>query len=84
MNIFDGTFILECFCVCEFEAQVDDCVLRGDASRLVSLIRQEGLNATTLIRLDQLITKVTVQGGGRWSCCIGGGRGFLGEAGGWC
>ncbi|XP_030613035.1 synaptonemal complex protein 2-like [Archocentrus centrarchus] len=40
-----------------FEAQVEDCLLRGDSPRLVSLLHYEGLTGSTLIRLDQLVTK---------------------------
>ncbi|XP_041824117.1 synaptonemal complex protein 2-like isoform X2 [Melanotaenia boesemani] len=39
-----------------FEVQVNDCLLHGDAPRLVSLLRYEGLSSFTLTRLDQLVT----------------------------
>ncbi|XP_039983486.1 synaptonemal complex protein 2-like isoform X2 [Xiphias gladius] len=37
--------------------QMEDCLLRGDSSHLVSLLHYEGLTSTTLTRLDQLVTK---------------------------
>ncbi|MED6236004.1 hypothetical protein ATANTOWER_003142 [Ataeniobius toweri] len=40
-----------------FELQMDDCLLRGDSSRLVSLLHYEGLNSSTLTRLHHLVTK---------------------------
>ncbi|XP_069576290.1 synaptonemal complex protein 2-like [Brachyistius frenatus] len=40
-----------------FEVQVDDCLLRGDSSQLVSLLHAEGLTHGTLTRLDQLVVK---------------------------
>ncbi|XP_014872428.1 synaptonemal complex protein 2-like isoform X4 [Poecilia latipinna] len=40
-----------------FELQVDDCLLRGDSSRLVSLLHYEGLTSSTLTRLHLLVTK---------------------------
>ncbi|XP_016518620.1 synaptonemal complex protein 2-like isoform X2 [Poecilia formosa] len=40
-----------------FELQVNDCLLRGDSSRLVSLLHYEGLTSSTLTRLHLLVTK---------------------------
>ncbi|XP_037829171.1 synaptonemal complex protein 2-like isoform X2 [Kryptolebias marmoratus] len=40
-----------------FELQVDDCLLRGDSTRLVSMIHHEGLSSSTLNRLNHLVTK---------------------------
>ncbi|KAM4718098.1 synaptonemal complex protein 2-like isoform 3-T3 [Anableps anableps] len=40
-----------------FELQMDDCLLRGDSSRLVSLLHYEGLSTSTLTRLHHLVTK---------------------------
>ncbi|XP_017158667.1 synaptonemal complex protein 2-like isoform X2 [Poecilia reticulata] len=40
-----------------FELQVDDCLLRGDSSRLASLLHYEGLTSSTLTRLHLLVTK---------------------------
>ncbi|XP_019210462.1 synaptonemal complex protein 2-like isoform X2 [Oreochromis niloticus] len=40
-----------------FEVQVEDCMFRGDASHLASLLYYEGLSSSTLTRLDQLVTK---------------------------
>lgn len=45
--------------MCQFTVKMDDCLLRGDSSHLVSVIHYEGLTSTTLTRLDQLVTKVT-------------------------
>ncbi|XP_023249919.1 synaptonemal complex protein 2-like isoform X2 [Seriola lalandi dorsalis] len=36
---------------------MEDCLLRGDSSRLVSVLQYEGLTSTTLTKLDQLVTK---------------------------
>lgn len=47
--------------VAQFEVQVEDCMFRGDASHLASLLYYEGLSSSTLTRLDQLVTKVTGQ-----------------------
>lgn len=44
--------------VAQFEVQVEDCMLHGDASHLASLLYYEGLTSSTLTRLDQLVTKV--------------------------
>ncbi|XP_032408077.1 synaptonemal complex protein 2-like [Xiphophorus hellerii] len=41
----------------QFELQVDDCLLRGDSSLLVSLLHYEGLTSSTLTRLHLLVTK---------------------------
>ena len=46
-------------CVWQFQVKMEDCLLRGDSSHLVSLLHYEGLTSTTLTRLDQLVTKVT-------------------------
>lgn len=43
----------------QFAVKMDDCLLRGDSSHLVSVIHYEGLTSTTLARMDQLVTKVT-------------------------
>ncbi|XP_027861646.1 synaptonemal complex protein 2-like isoform X1 [Xiphophorus couchianus] len=40
-----------------FELQVDDCLLHGDSSLLVSLLHYEGLTSSTLTRLHLLVTK---------------------------
>ncbi|XP_040922055.1 synaptonemal complex protein 2-like isoform X2 [Toxotes jaculatrix] len=40
-----------------FQVQMEDCLLRGDSSHLVSVLHYEGLTSTTLTRLDQLVTK---------------------------
>ncbi|XP_041670602.1 synaptonemal complex protein 2-like [Cheilinus undulatus] len=39
------------------EIRMEDCVLRGDSTDLVSVLRGEGLTSITLSRLDQLVTK---------------------------
>ncbi|XP_055363670.1 synaptonemal complex protein 2-like isoform X2 [Betta splendens] len=40
-----------------FAVKIDDCLLRGDSSHLVSVIQYEGLTSTTLSTLDTLVTK---------------------------
>ncbi len=42
---------------------MEDCLIRGDSSDLVSVLRYEGLTSITLTRLDQLVTKVMGLGG---------------------
>ncbi|XP_044032708.1 synaptonemal complex protein 2-like isoform X1 [Siniperca chuatsi] len=39
------------------EVKVEDCLIRGDSSDLVSVLHYEGLTSTTLTRLDQVVTK---------------------------
>ncbi|KAM3593298.1 uncharacterized protein V6R79_009809 [Siganus canaliculatus] len=39
------------------ELKMDDCLVRGNSSDLVSVLRREGLSDTTLARLDQLVAK---------------------------
>ncbi|XP_073344736.1 synaptonemal complex protein 2-like [Pagrus major] len=39
------------------EVRVEDCLLRGDSSDLVYVLRHEGLSSITLTRLHQLVTK---------------------------
>ncbi|XP_031733798.1 synaptonemal complex protein 2-like [Anarrhichthys ocellatus] len=39
------------------EVKIEDCLLRGDSSDLVSVLQDEGLSDITLTRLDQLVTK---------------------------
>lgn len=49
---------------------MEDCLLRGDASELVSVLHHEGLSSVTLSRLDKLVTEVTVQGGCHGCHCV--------------
>ncbi|XP_047423813.1 synaptonemal complex protein 2-like isoform X3 [Mugil cephalus] len=46
-----------------FEVKLEDCLLRGDSTHLVSLLHYEGLTTTTLTRLDQLVTKELCESG---------------------
>ncbi|KAM4544090.1 synaptonemal complex protein 2-like [Fundulus diaphanus] len=41
----------------QFQLQMDDCLLHGDPSQLVSLLHQEGLSSSTLTGLHHLVTK---------------------------
>lgn len=61
---------LMCVCVCQFEVKMEDCLIRGDASGLVSVLHHEGLSNITLSRLDQLVTKVRAG-------CLPGCHGFM-------
>lgn len=67
--MFNGFFNLEVkhltlkVCVCQLEVKMEDCLICGDSSDLVSVLRYEGLTSVTLSRLDQLVTKVTGLGG---------------------
>ncbi|XP_023123607.2 synaptonemal complex protein 2-like isoform X2 [Amphiprion ocellaris] len=40
-----------------FKVLMENCLHRGDAAQLVSLLRREGLTTTTVTRLDILVTK---------------------------
>lgn len=40
------------------EIQVENCLAHADLTRLVFVLRSEGLNRTTLIRMDQLVAEV--------------------------
>ncbi|KAI3355000.1 hypothetical protein L3Q82_004801 [Scortum barcoo] len=40
------------------QVKMEDCLIGGDSSHLVSLLRYEGLTSITLTRLDQLVTKI--------------------------
>ncbi|XP_041817839.1 synaptonemal complex protein 2-like [Chelmon rostratus] len=39
------------------EVKIEDCLVRGDSSDLVSVLHHEGLSSITLTRLNQLVTK---------------------------
>nr|XP_020481146.1 synaptonemal complex protein 2-like isoform X2 [Monopterus albus] len=48
---------LQCLQNTQFDKKMEECLLRGDPSRLVSVLHYEGLTSNALTRLDQLVTK---------------------------
>lgn len=49
---------------------MEDCLVRGDPTDLVSVLHHDGLSGITISRLDQLVTKVTGQGGRHGCRCV--------------